>query len=85
MSKVTELNIKAEMTEEDLKHFFSHTHEYKVEKTKDDTFKIIYTGGSNGPMDTLIYKPTIQTLLRTLHGMSYLEGYEQKEHELTRK
>lgn len=82
MSKITELNLKAEMTKEDLEHLFSATGEFNVEQTADSTFAIHYTDGLNGPMKINIYKPTIQTLIRDLHGMAYLEGYEQKEAEL---
>ncbi len=79
------IDLKAEMSEDDLKHFFSATHEYKVEKIKDRTFKIHYDNGLNGKMYNIIYTPTIQTLLRTIQGISYLEGYEQYERKLKRE
>ncbi len=76
------IKLQVELSEEELKNFLSSTKEYRVEVIGDQKFKIHYSGGLNGPMDTIIYKPTIQTLLRQLQSMHYLEGYVQKEAEL---
>lgn len=72
---VLKLDLKKELTLAELKHLFSHTHEYSVEQTKPSTFKITFDGNSE-KLDTLIYKPTLQTLLRQIHSLSYLDGYQ---------
>lgn len=73
--ELTTLNIKAELTLEDLVHFFSYTHEFQVVQTKADTFKITFDGNSE-KLDTLIYKPTMQTLIRCIVGIAYLDGHQ---------
>jgi hypothetical protein len=80
-----DINLTKELTEADLNHLFSCTKEYSVEKIRESTFKIHYTQGLNGHMDTIIYQPTLQTILRQLKSMHYLEGYEQKEAELKKQ
>ncbi len=79
------INLKKELTESELNNFFSCTKEFHIEKIGDSKFKIHYTQGLNGLMDTIIYQPTLQTVIRQLHSMAYLEGYEQKEAELKRQ
>ena len=76
-------DLQAELTEEELRHFFSKTDEYKVEKIKESTYKINYEA-FNGIQERIIYKPTIQTLIRDIASAAYLEGYERKEDNIKR-
>ncbi len=77
---MNKFNVKSELTEEELNEFFSANGEYQIEKIGESKFKIIY----EDDMGDIIYKPTLQTLIRKIQAIAYLEGYEAKEKELTR-
>lgn len=72
--------VKEELGENELKEFFSENGEYEIEKIGENKFKIIY----EETMENIIYKPTLQTLIRKIQAIAYLEGYEAKELELKR-
>lgn len=78
-NNLLQINLTQELSLEELKHFFSHTHEYKVTETNPDTYRITYNSILNGTMEHLIYKPT---LLRDLQSIHYLEGHEHALKEI---
>lgn len=63
------LNVTQILTEKELNNFFSGTDEYTVEKISENKYKIHCEGDNS-----IIYKPTIQTLIRHLHTYGYYLG-----------
>lgn len=68
--ELTDLDLKRVLSFEEVKHFFSKCNEYDV--TKHDDFGNIKISMPNYGLKTIIYEPTMQTLIRDIYGLGYL-------------
>ena len=92
---ITKLDIDKELTFEEIKHLLSKTDEFSIKKQPNKILKLtlkctVSVGRSgNKPiyeyayLDTLIYKPTLQTLIRDISGLGWrkhseVDGLTQK-------
>jgi hypothetical protein len=95
---INTLDLKKELTFEEVKHFFSQTAEYEVSEHDEHgtikinlkvTSKVEYERDADGFMktplvpnyeyvniDTLVYKPTLQTLIRDIASLGYRNHLE---------
>lgn len=87
---ITNLDLQKELTLEEIQHLFSKTDELTATQADENiklnlrvTTKVEYLGpGISNPkytyqdIDTLIYQPTIQTLIRDLMSLGYRKHLE---------
>jgi hypothetical protein len=66
-----ELDLKRELSFEEIKYFLSETEEFEVSKYDEDTIKIALIFGGDIITDILMYKPTLQRLIRNLVSLGY--------------
>ena len=67
------MDVQKELSLEEVENFFSICGEYKVEKLNDSgSIKLSYTNGIDGEIYTkLMYKPSIQTLIRDINSLGW--------------
>lgn len=93
---IEDLELQEELTFEEVKHFFSYTQEYVVTQEPKGVIKISlavtkevrFPNGLDGEpeydyihLDSLILRPTIQTLIRNIESLGYRKHLEVDSRE----